>query len=261
VRCSRAQLSQGIAGRVILLGLLLLALFGAFRMGQLLSGRFGSCTDKFGTAIVRSKSQSEPDSPWVEIISWSPRVFVYHHFLTDEECDHVIELGKPHISASEVVGADGKAQKSTARTSQGAAMVGKLGEDEVVQRLEQRIAEWTHLPRENGESFYIIRYEAGQQYIPHFDYFPDDNVGRPWIGKAGNRMATVLLYLHAPDDGGETYFPSKDIVVKGRRGDAILFYDSLGDGAPDPLSLHGGKPVLKGHKWVMTKWIRARACC
>lgn len=37
--------------------------------------------------------------------------------------------------------------------------------------VERRIAEFTHLPVENGESFYLLRYDVGQKYSPHHDYF------------------------------------------------------------------------------------------
>ena len=33
----------------------------------------------------------------VEVLSWSPRVFLYKGFLTPEECDHIIELGTYHL--------------------------------------------------------------------------------------------------------------------------------------------------------------------
>ena len=33
----------------------------------------------------------------VEPISWQPRAFVYHHFLSDEECDHIVSLAKPQV--------------------------------------------------------------------------------------------------------------------------------------------------------------------
>ena len=46
--------------------------------------------------------------------------------------------------------------------------------------------------------FYLIRYEVGQQYKPHNDYFPEDANGAPFIGQWGNRMATVLTYLSTP---------------------------------------------------------------
>ena len=29
--------------------------------------------------------------PWVEVLSWKPRAYLYHNFLTHEECDHIIK--------------------------------------------------------------------------------------------------------------------------------------------------------------------------
>jgi hypothetical protein len=29
--------------------------------------------------------------PWVELLSWKPRAYLYHNFLTHEECDHIIK--------------------------------------------------------------------------------------------------------------------------------------------------------------------------
>jgi len=46
--------------------------------------------------------------------------------------------------------------------------------------------------------------------------------------------------------------------VKPRRGQALLFYDLMPDGEMDEQSLHGGCPVLKGEKWVATKWLRQK---
>lgn len=35
----------------------------------------------------------------VETISWSPRAFVYHNFLTQEECDHLVKIGQQRVRA------------------------------------------------------------------------------------------------------------------------------------------------------------------
>jgi hypothetical protein len=53
-----------------------------------------------------------------------------------------------------------------------------------------------------------IRYESGQQYLPHTDYFPEEPGMSRFIGRSGNRIATVLIYLHSPEEGGHTIFPS-----------------------------------------------------
>ena len=39
-------------------------------------------------------------------------------------------------------------------------------------------------------------------------------------------------------------------------GDALLFWSARTDGSLDKHALHGGCPVVKGEKWVATKWIR-----
>lgn len=108
----------------------------------------------------------------------------------------------------------------------------------------------------------------------------------------GDRMATFIMMIHAPDQGGETVFPrhvvhtsgetkldmvrrrqllgepagfcDRDDVLKVRAdpGDALLFWDYVpGEPedrlVPDPFSLHGGCPVVEGTKNIVTRWIRS----
>eukprot|EP01125_Pyxidicula_operculata_P014707 TRINITY_DN4931_c0_g1_i2.p1 TRINITY_DN4931_c0_g1~~TRINITY_DN4931_c0_g1_i2.p1 ORF type:complete len:201 (+),score=38.35 TRINITY_DN4931_c0_g1_i2:398-1000(+) len=147
-----------------------------------------------------------------------------------------------------------------ARTSFGVFFDRKfMTQSPLLRDVERRIAEWTHLPVENGESFYCIKYIDGQEYKPHMDWFGDDELGRKHTEGPGNRMATVLTYLESPEEGGETTFPSVGLTVKAKAGDSVLFWDYTPDGNPDSLTLHGANPVLKGTKWSMPKWIRQRA--
>jgi len=122
--------------------------------------------------------------------------------------------------------------------------------------IERRLAKWSNIPVENGEAYYLLKYEQGQEYKPHTDWFSDDEAGHVHMGAQGNRMATVLTYLHTPDEGGATIFPRSNIAVPAKAGDAVLFYDLDPANRPDEMSLHGGKPVIRGVKWAMTKWIR-----
>jgi len=62
---------------------------------------------------------------------------------------------------------------------------------------------------ENGEDLQILRYELGQKYEPHFDYFVD-KVNQQ-IG--GHRSATVLMYLSDVKKGGETIFPRAEVTI------------------------------------------------
>lgn len=206
--------------------------------------------DKIETEETVALAESE-----VKALSWKPRVFYYPKFATEKECDHIIEIAGSFVERSKVVGANGQDIVDTARTSYGTFLI-RQAHDPIVRKLEDKISKWTHLPWENGENFYLLRYNNGQEYKPHWDWFYD-NSGR--LGPAGNRIATVLIYLSEVEEGGETIFPRAEggeLAVKPKKGDAVLFWDMTSDGKTDEESLHGGRPVITGTKWVMTKWIR-----
>ncbi|KAI3824259.1 hypothetical protein L1987_05710 [Smallanthus sonchifolius] len=219
--------------------------------------------------VESRKSGDDRADQWVEAISWEPRAVVYHNFLSQHECEHLINLAKPHMEKSTVVDNDtGKSKDSRVRTSSGTFLA--RGFDETIQAIEKRIADFTFLPVENGEGLQVLHYEVGQKYEPHYDYFLD-----PFNTKnGGQRMATVLMYLSDVEEGGETVFPSakgnisavpwwnelsecgKDgLSVKPKMGDALLFWSMKPDASLDSSSLHGGCPVIKGNKWSSTKWI------
>eukprot|EP00271_Cylindrocystis_brebissonii_P012405 TRINITY_DN308_c0_g1_i3.p1 TRINITY_DN308_c0_g1~~TRINITY_DN308_c0_g1_i3.p1 ORF type:complete len:207 (+),score=23.15 TRINITY_DN308_c0_g1_i3:991-1611(+) len=142
------------------------------------------------------------------------------------------------------------------------------GQDEIVKRIEERIAKWTFLPVENGEAIQVLRYNLGQKYDAHYDFFPDDKEKQ--LG--GNRYATVLIYLSDVEFGGETIFPHaeaaahqadgtwsecgmKGLGVKPAKGDALLFFSLKPDASSDQFSMHAACPVVRGVKWSATKWL------
>ncbi|XP_072951534.1 probable prolyl 4-hydroxylase 6 [Typha angustifolia] len=221
-----------------------------------------------------SMAKGEPDfydPARVTQLSWRPRAFLYKGFLSHEECDHLIKLAKGKLVKSMVADNDsGKSVMSTVRTSSG--MFLEKHQDEIVARVEQRIAAWTFLPEENGESIQILHYENGQKYDAHFDYFHDKR--NQALG--GHRVATVLMYLSDVKKGGETVFPNAEgklsqhkdetwsdcartgYAVKPNKGDALLFFSLRIDATTDPSSLHASCPVIEGEKWSATKWIHVR---
>ncbi|KAL6758130.1 hypothetical protein V8C86DRAFT_2604305 [Haematococcus lacustris] len=200
-------------------------------------------------------------------LSWSPRAFLLKGFLSDEECDHLINKARPMMVKSHVVdNKSGKSVDSQIRTSTG-TFFGKA-EDDIIARIEKRVAQVTMIPVENQEGLQILHYHNGQKYEPHFDFFHDQLNTRPENG--GQRVATVLMYLTTAEEGGETVFPNADrkssgpewsecakngMAVKTLRGDALVFYSLKPDGSNDQASLHGSCPTLKGDKWSATKWI------
>lgn len=223
-------------------------------------------------ATVHADSAREQ---WVELISWEPRAFLFHNFLSPKECLYLIHTAAPAMAKSTVVDSStGGSYSSKIRTSSGSFLM--RGGDETVKRIERRISDFTHLPVDHGESIHVLHYEPGQEYQAHFDYFHDEINTK----NGGQRAATVLMYLSDVEEGGETVFPAADtsptnvqmlqpptnasmsacarglLAVKPRRGDALLFWNLKPDGTLDPKSLHAGCPVVRGNKWSATKWIR-----
>ncbi|KAH0733056.1 hypothetical protein KY285_001552 [Solanum tuberosum] len=221
--------------------------------------------------VTKSSCSAIINPSKVKQISWKPRAFVYEGFLTDEECNHLVSLAKKELKRSAVADNEsGESKLSEVRTSSG--MFISKAKDPIVTGIEEKIATWTFLPKENGEDIQVLRYEEGQRYEPHHDYFTD----KVNIVRGGHRLATVLMYLSDVEKGGETAFPEaevstrrrsmaadnslsecakKGIAVKPRKGDALLFFSLHPNAVPDPMSLHGGCPVIEGEKWSATKWI------
>ncbi|XP_021756562.1 probable prolyl 4-hydroxylase 3 [Chenopodium quinoa] len=224
----------------------------------------------FGRKVLeRGKGIGKRDEQWVEILSWEPRAFLYHHFLSKEECEYLIDLAKPHMAKSTVVDSKtGRSKDSRVRTSSG--MFLRRGQDKIIRDIEKRIADFTFIPVEHGEGLQILHYEEGQKYEPHYDYFLDEFNKK----NGGQRIATVLMYLSDVEEGGETVFPAsrgnfsslpgwnersdcakRGLSVKPKMGDALLFWSMRPDATLDSSSLHGGCPVIKGNKWSSTKWM------
>ena len=63
-----------------------------------------------------------PSDAWLEVISWEPRIFVYHNFLSEEECDELV--AKVHVMGCDIVltlpGACSCAQPPSRRASSSA---------------------------------------------------------------------------------------------------------------------------------------------
>ncbi|AES95207.1 putative procollagen-proline dioxygenase [Medicago truncatula] len=220
--------------------------------------------------VDRNDDEEGKGEQWVEVVSWEPRAFVYHNFLTKEECEYLIDIAKPSMHKSTVVDSEtGKSKDSRVRTSSGTFLA--RGRDKIVRNIEKKIADFTFIPVEHGEGLQVLHYEVGQKYEPHYDYFLDEFNTK----NGGQRIATVLMYLTDVEEGGETVFPAakgnfsnvpwynelsdcgkKGLSIKPKRGDALLFWSMKPDATLDASSLHGGCPVIKGNKWSSTKWIR-----
>jgi prolyl 4-hydroxylase len=185
---------------------------------------------------------------------YNPRVVVFGGLLSDEECEALIGLARPRLARSLTVATQtGGEEVNADRTSSG--MFFQRGENELIRRIEGRIARLLNWPEVNGEGLQILHYGPGTEYKPHYDYFDPQQPGTPTIlRRGGQRVGTLIMYLGEPDKGGGTVFPDVHLEVAPKRGNAVFF--SYERPHPSTRTLHGGTPVLAGEKWIATKWLR-----
>jgi prolyl 4-hydroxylase len=129
----------------------------------------------------------------------------------------------------------------------------------LVALIEARISALTGLDPRYGEALQGQRYSPGQQFKPHHDYF---HVSEPyWEAErlnGGQRTWTGMIYLNAPEGGGETNFPKAGLCLNPQPAMLVLWNNMKDDGSPQDNSIHEGCAVLAGTKYVVTKWYRER---
>ena len=187
-----------------------------------------------------------------------PRLFRIQSLLTRDECDYVICASAPLLTPSLVVDPEqGRADHAQYRTSDG-ALIGLLDLDLVLVSLYRRLAEAAGVEWGHCELIGVLRYRPGQEYKPHHDYLPEDANDYSEVRRSGQRMKTLLISLNDGFEGGATCFPKLKIEYKGETGDAFVFENTDGAGAPYPETLHAGAPVQSGEKWLLSLWCREK---
>ncbi len=206
--------------------------------------------------LVFNDVQVDGGDKWVRVLQHrsAPELIEFEGLLSTDECQALMDAARPRLSRSLTVDVHtGGEQIHADRSSQG--MFFDRLETPLIAAVEARIAKLLQWPLENGEGLQVLRYPPGAQYVPHYDYFDPRQSGTPSILKrGGQRVATMIMYLHEPAGGGATVFPDINLAIAPKRGNAVFFsYPS-----PDPasLTLHGGEPVTAGEKWIATKWLR-----
>lgn len=180
-------------------------------------------------------------------------LFAVGDFLTAAECERLclmIDLTARPSSLHEV-GYD-----SGFRTSYS----GDLDpHDAFVQGISGRIDDLLGMKAATGEAIQGQRYQPGQEFKPHNDWFyTSENYWQQERKRGGQRSWTTMAFLNSVDRGGETHFTQIGIKIEPKPGVLLIWNNALPDGRPNEDTLHAGTPVLAGNKYVITKWYRTR---
>jgi len=131
--------------------------------------------------------------------------------------------------------------------------------DPLVGEVETRIASLLGIDKSQGEPLQGQRYEQGQQFREHADFFYiDQPYWAEYEPHGGQRTWTAMIYLNEPAAGGATRFKLLDFGVSPRAGRILIWNNMALDGSPNPWTLHEGMPVESGTKYIVTKWYRER---
>jgi prolyl 4-hydroxylase len=187
--------------------------------------------------------------PAAEPVCDAPYIVAFRGLFSAAECAYLIEAATPMLTPALIVDvATGEAKRDPIRISDGCGFTRAL-ENPAVHALNRRLAAASGTAPEQGEPLQVLRYPVGGEYKPHFDSVP---------GVRNQRMFTMLVWLNDDYDGGETWFMTPRLALKGQPGDAVLFRNSGSDGRRDPLSAHCGMEVTRGEKLIASRWIRQR---
>ena len=185
------------------------------------------------------------------------QIYAYKNFLSDQECSKLIECINKSTRKSTLANDNDDPMSSDYRTSQTADL--HFFPEELIINLDEKLENFMELDRFLGEALQAQKYNPGEYYKEHWDFFPPRSrkqykVYCEWMGQ---RTWTTMMYLNDVSEGGETYFKHLKLKVKPEKGLLLAWINLYKNGKPNYKTMHEALPPLKENKYVITKWWRS----
>ncbi|MGH6787848.1 MAG: 2OG-Fe(II) oxygenase [Novosphingobium sp.] len=183
----------------------------------------------------------------------SPKLalFILRGFLDAEHCAALIALIDTQRRPSTIADDNGDRYFRTSETCD------LDPADPAVSALAAKLAAVSGIDPAHAEPLQGQRYEVGQEFKPHTDYFDAEGADYArYCSVAGQRTWTFMVYLDAPLAGGATRFKAVDKIVQPEPGKLLAWNNRRADGSVNPSTLHHGMKVRAGVKHVVTCWYR-----
>lgn len=176
-----------------------------------------------------------------------PRLYVMDGFASDAEVERVLMLTHD-LDAWRQSGANVK-QDAT-----GASFELPVAADEVLGALVARTYDMLGVVNAVNFSVRFRHYRINDSHPLHTDTYTIHGA---------HLVATALLCLTEPEEGGSTDFPfaSPPVRVQYRRGRMVSWLNLMPDGTEDSHAAHAGAPVTAGDKITLTNFIYADPHC
>jgi len=180
-------------------------------------------------------------------------IFAIGDFLTPAECQRLMMMIDMVAQPSRL---HDEAYTSGFRTSYS----GDLNpHDTFVRMVSRRIDDLLGLPSQIGEAVQGQRYMPGQEFKAHNDWFYiDQPYWKLERKRGGQRSWTAMAFLNEVEEGGETHFTEIGSMITPKPGALLIWNNADKDGVPNENTMHAGTPVVRGSKYIITKWYRTR---
>ena len=186
--------------------------------------------------------------PGLQSFHSDPDIYCVDQFLTDEECERVIEKCKPLMAPcvtkdpkTGVVGPDPRRTSTEAMLPQAEApsIVSKL-----VKLLDCR--------EDQLEILQVLRYKNSQFFSEHTDGFDGPTTAAGF--EDSGRLVTIFMYLNDVRNGGHTEFCNLGFSVAPKKGSAVIHFPASEQLKEDERTLHRGMPAVD-EKWLLATWV------
>ena len=184
-------------------------------------------------------------------------LYIVDDFLNPSECEELIRLIKSDLSPSTVVANQEQAGFGATENRTSSSCNFFSQSSPLVSDVESRICNYLGITASFSERLQGQFYEQGQEFKPHFDYFPEDDLGSEIVGPGGQRTMTCIILLNDVAQGGHLEFPNIGQSIEPRPGRMVVWNNLYASGKPNPATLHAGALIKQGTKAIVTKWFRA----
>ena len=201
--------------------------------------------------IVRTRLDADPKA--YKIPSDKAEIYAIGEFLTTSECRTLAGM-------IDVVAQPSTLYEGTEKAGYRTSYSGNFNSDDpTIRMISRRIDDTLGMPAKVGETMQGQRYQPGQQFKDHHDFFyPAEDYWKQERKNGGQRSWTAMMFLNTLERGGATAFPRLGLQIAPKAGVLLVWNNANPDGTPNEDTLHAGTPVTESVKYVITKWYRTR---
>ena len=160
-------------------------------------------------------------------------LFQLRRFVSLDHCAELIQLIEKDRRPSTLADAGDDDYFRTSETCD-------LDADEpAVRELEMILRPLSGIDPAHGEPLQGQRYDVGQEFKPHCDYFnPGGHEWKKYCSVAGQRTWTFMIYLNAVEAGGGTRFKSISKTFQPEPGKLLCWDNRRTDRRENPNTIH-----------------------